>query len=57
MGFDVRVHTTNGVVEGSLLGWGSRAMAVRDSRDVRVRITTPQILAVEIRKEMEVADL
>jgi hypothetical protein len=57
MGFDVRVHTVNGVVEGSLLGWGSRAMAVRDAADVRVRITTPQILAVEIRREMEVEDL
>jgi len=57
VGFDVRVHTPDGVIEGSLLGWGQRALAVRDARQVRVRINSPQILAVEIKREMDVEDL
>lgn len=57
IGWDVRVHTPDGIIAGSLLGWGQRAMAVRDENQVRVRINSPQISLVEIRKEMDVEDL
>jgi hypothetical protein len=57
VGFDVRVHTPDGVVEGTLLGWGQRALAVRDDNQIRVRVNSPQIIQVEIRREMDVEDL
>lgn len=57
VGFDVKVHTPDGVIEGTLLGWGTRALAVRDANGVRARVSTPAILAVEIRREMDVESL
>lgn len=57
VGFDVKVHTPDGIIAGTLLGWGQRALAVRDDNQVRVRINSPQIITVEIRREMDVEDL